>query len=98
LYRVFNNGKFTEGGRFYGGEYQSLNENKRSKILIDYKKTCEVDYSAFHARMLYHLAGINCEDDPYQMVKPEPELRPLIKKMMQMLINAKSLSKAIGAF
>jgi hypothetical protein len=98
LYRVFNNGKFTEGGRFYGGEYQSLNERLRAEILINGQNTCEVDYSAMHARMLYHRARINCKSDPYQMVSPEPELRLPIKKMMQIIINAKSQWEAVGAF
>jgi hypothetical protein len=98
LYRVFNNGKFTKGGRFYGAEYQSLNEQQRARILINGGETCEVDYSSFHARMLYHLEGMNCQVDPYTMVDSKPELRLLIKKMMQIIINAKSRGEAVGAF
>ena len=98
LYRVFSDGKFTFGGRFYGAEYQSLNECQRSRILIDGEETCEVDYSACHIRMLYHKEGLDCEGDPYKMVSSDPGMRSYIKKMMQMLINAKSRSKAIGAY
>ena len=98
LFRVFNDGKFTFGGRFYGAEYQSLNECQRTQILIDGEETCEVDYSACHIRMLYHKEGLDCEGDPYKMVSSDPGMRIYIKKMMQMLINAKSRGKAIGAY
>jgi len=98
LYRVFNNGKFTVGGRFYGGEYQGLSEIQRSQVLIDGEESCEVDYSACHIRMLYNLEKMNYKDDPYKIDGIKPAMRLYVKKMMQMLINANSISQAIAAF
>ncbi len=98
LYRVFNNGKFDEGGRYYGAEYQSLNGAERAQILINNNKTREVDYSAYHIRMLYHREGIDYKGDPYCAVTEIKELRTPIKKMVQMMINAKTQYIAIKAF
>ena len=98
LYRVFNNGNFVEGGRFYGADYQLLNSEQRKAILINGNKTVEVDFQALHPRMLYHLKRIDYQDDPYTAVSNVKELRKPIKKMMQMMINAKTKPKAVGAF
>ncbi|OQY70294.1 MAG: hypothetical protein B6D44_16090 [Ignavibacteriales bacterium UTCHB2] len=98
LYRVFNNSRFDQGGRFYGAEYQSLNADERSKILINNNKTREADYSAYHLRMLYHLEGIDFQGDPYLAVTEVKELRTPVKKMVQMIINAKNEYEAIQAF
>ena len=98
LYRVFNNGRFEEGGRFYGAEYQSLNEKERAEILINNNTTREVDYKAYHLRMLYHLEGLDYKGDPYLDVTGIQELRTPVKKMVQMIINAKTEYEAIKAF
>jgi predicted protein tyrosine phosphatase len=48
--------------------------------------------------MLYKLEGVNCKEGPFEMVSPVPELRPLIKKMMQIIINTKSRRETVEAF
>jgi len=98
LYRVFNGGKFTMGGRFYGAEYQSLNEEQRGKILIDGEETCEVDYSACNIRMLYHLEGLEYKSNPYKIVNSDSWMQLYVKRMFHILINAKSLPKSIAAY
>jgi len=98
FYRVFNNGKFTEGGRFYGAEYQSLSEEARAKIRINGNATIEADYEALHIRMLYNKEGIDYKSDPYTEVSPILDLRTPIKKLLQIMINAKTEQKAIKAF
>jgi len=98
LYRVFNGRKFTLGGRFYGAEYQSLNEEQRAKILIDGEETCEVDYSACNIRMLYHLEGLEYKSNPYKIVNSDSWMQLYIKKMFHILINAKSLPNSIAAY
>ena len=98
LYRVFNNGRFDQGGRFYGGEYQSLSGEERAKILINGNKTIEVDYSAYHLNMIYHLEKIDYKGDPYLAVTGVKHLRTPVKKMVQMIINAKTEYEAIEAF
>jgi len=64
LYRVFNNGNFNYGGRFYGAEYQQLSGKERRSMLINGSKVVEADYSAFHIRMIYHLVGIDKKENP----------------------------------
>jgi len=98
LYRVFNNGKFDEGGRFYGAEYQGLNEEQRADIKINDNNTVEIDYKAMHPRMLYHLEKIDYTDDSYLAVCDDSDLREPIKKMLQIIINAKNYKAAMGAF
>lgn len=98
LYRVFNNGNFTEGGRFYGATYQCLSEEQRKAIQINGNSTVEIDFRAFHVMMLYHLEKIDFQGDPYSAVSKVKYLRDPIKKLMQMMINAKTPRKAIEAF
>lgn len=98
LYRVFNNGKFDQGGRFYGGDYQRLSEEQRAKILIDGESVVEVDYSGLHGRMIYHYyEKIDYLDDPY-LINGNKELRPAFKKMFQMCINATGKIASVRAF
>jgi len=72
LYRIFNNGDISEGdgfahgGRFYGGWWEGVPEKYRHHITINGKRTVEIDYSAYHPRMLYALEGKALgERDPY---------------------------------
>lgn len=69
LHRVFNEASldFDKGGRFYGSFYQGLSENLRKKIYINEHETVEIDYSAIHPRMLYHMENIEYEGDPYMI-------------------------------
>jgi len=57
VYRVFNNNDWQQGGRFYGAWWISCPSKLRPHILIDGKRTVEVDYSGLHAAMLYAEAG-----------------------------------------
>lgn len=59
LYRIFNNGTFEDGGRFYGGWWQSIGEDTRRNICIDGEETIELDYEALHARLLHHQSGLD---------------------------------------
>lgn len=96
--RVFNNGVFTNGGRFYEAEYQFLSEEERSWITIDNEPVVEIDYKTFHPRILYHKEQIDIKGDLYQMVNPEKELRPAIKKMMNIMINANNDRQSVIVF
>lgn len=96
--RVFNNGSFRQGGRFYDAEYQFLSEEERSWITIDDEPVVEIDYKTFHPRILYHKVEIDIKGDLYLMANPEEELRPAIKKMMNIMINTKSDYQAVKAF
>ena len=104
LYRVFNDGDaanptFAKGGRLYGGWWMSEPEEARKRITINGKKTVEIDYAECHARMLYHLEGIDNKQPLYAVPEvtayeqqeglEEGTFRPCIKWLFQVLINGK---------
>lgn len=109
---IFNE-NFDQGGRLFSrgaSGYQSLETAKRLTMLIDGKAIAEVDYSGCQFRMLYHLKKIDFEGDVYMPEKLLPELymachsdkfkkkgRSYIKKIANIIINAKSQVAAIGA-
>jgi hypothetical protein len=72
LYRVFNDGSWGRGGRFYGGWWQSLPKAVRQTITINGEPTVELDFKALHPRLLYHLAKqpVPADVDPYAMGEP----------------------------
>jgi hypothetical protein len=98
LYRVFNNGSWGQGGRFYGAQYQQLSEDQRSKIRINSNEIIEVDFSALHPTMLYNLEGKQLNEDPYLMIDNNPEIRPLLKLALNTSINAETPKQTIWAF
>lgn len=67
LFRQFNNGSFDEGGRLYGGWWISIPNDLRPRMTINGNPTVELDYSGCAIRMLYHLRGLDCPDDPYRL-------------------------------
>ena len=96
LYRVWNNGSWERGGRFYGAEYQQLNEEERTRLLIDGNSVVELDYSGLHIRMLYHLEGIDYQDDPYRAVAADETSRKLLKQVCIVGLNTKSREQTIN--
>jgi len=99
LCRIFNNGCWTHGGRFYGGEWESLPKGVRKQIQIDGKPTIERDFSALHIRMLYRReAGIDFRGDPYLIPGYESEdARDAFKKILLRCLNADSRTAAVRA-
>lgn len=69
LYRVFNDGRWTAGGRFYGGWWLTMPGADRRNITIDGGPVVELDFKALHPRLAYHLEGrpLAPEDDPYDL-------------------------------
>lgn len=99
LHRVFNNGSFDDGGRFYGAFHIGTNKDWRKRyILINGSPTVELDYSAHHIRILYHLEGIDYDDDPYDILCKKPEERKIYKKILLTAINADSEIATIKSF
>ena len=96
LHRVFNDGSFSRGGRFYGALHLSLPRDLRPFILIDGQPTVELDYSGLHINMLYHMAGIDYLDDPYSACEGKA-LRKVYKAVGLIAINAENDKKAYGA-
>jgi hypothetical protein len=89
LYRVFNNGSFDFGGRFYGGWWQDVPSRWRSHITIDNVPTRELDFSNMQAAMLYAIEGERLETDAYSLEGVDRSYRKLIKKTFFQLINAR---------
>lgn len=94
LYRVFNNSSWKDGGRFYGGWWQSIPKELRRYVTIDGKRTVEADYSGLHAAMLFAMAGLDVPEDPYARCFPSDtkgDLRSIVKITFNALLNAKSV-------
>lgn len=90
LYRVFNNGSFRLGGRFYGGWWQELPKAKRAELLINGEPTVELDFASHQPRICYHLAGapLGREANPYLLqALPDPALREVTKRLFGQLVN-----------
>lgn len=69
LYRVFNNGSWTAGGRFYGGWWMTMPSTERARLTIDGEPVVELDFKGLHPRLAYHLVGqpLPPDDDPYDL-------------------------------
>jgi len=99
-HRVFNNGSFYLGGRFYGPWWVIASSELRKRMLIDGVATVECDYSGLHVHMLYSLSGhryfdIHGQgDDPYQLPDYSTDYRLLIKKTVWALFGSVSLRGA----
>ena len=87
--RVFNNETFKDGGRLYciDGGYQNWAKELRLKILINGKVVIELDYSALHPTMLYHLEGLELKQDPY-IIFNHPDKRKFLKYFILRMINS----------
>lgn len=100
--RIFSNGNFTSGGRFYGGWWQGTPSDMRPYILINGRHVVEHDFSGMHIHILYALKGKRLSDLgllPYKVSKDDdPERkRPYYKKLLLAAVNADSKSGCISA-
>lgn len=98
VHRVFNNEDWAQGGRFYGAWWISCPSRLRPYILIDGKRTVEVDYSGLHAAMLYAQDGQPIPIDPYERCLTKlgnTAERKLVKQTFNALLNAEGV-KRIG--
>ena len=105
--RIFNNSRWDQGGRFYGGWWQRCPKEYREKIEFDGVGGLEVDFSGMHIVILYAQEGINywadIGDDPYSIEQIEDinskiDLRAACKLLLLTAINADSPQKAFQAF
>ena len=108
-HRVFNNGRMNEGGRLYGGFWQSLSGAKDGKpderaddICINDEHLVGLDYGQIALRMLYSFEGKQLEmEDAYVLDGWGPECREGMKKLINSMINdptcePKALKKLFG--
>lgn len=96
--RVFNNGSFNEGGRFFSHWSQRIPSKYRQYITIDGEDTVELDYSCLHLSMLYAIERTQLpETDLYLLDGIPKTLRNVIKSAVNISINAPDKTKAIQA-
>ena len=84
--RIFNNGSFEEGGRFYGGWWQTIPSPYRALITIDGSRTNEFDFGKLHPTMMYAEANATCEGDAYDIgidTKHRDTIKELFNAMVQ---------------
>lgn len=93
--RIFNDGNYETGGRFYRSLETRISEDIRKNLMINGNPVVELDYSGFHLRMLYHENEIDYRDDPYSGLSQN--LRPVYKIVALCSINASNEKKAIQA-
>ena len=90
LTRIFTNGSFEEGGRFYRGWWQNVPSEYRKFITIDEGVTTEYDFSQLSPHMLYfaynHELG---EVDAYDRVL-DGEHRDVVKQAFNAMVQSSS--------
>ena len=88
LTRIFSNGRFDQGGRFYRAWWHNMPSEYRKFITIDGKRTCEYDYSQLNPHMAYYLRGAELgSEDAYSRVF-DGEHRPLVKQAFNAMMQA----------
>jgi len=100
LSRTFNNTSFEQGGRFYGGWWQTIPKGHRPFITIDNWFTEELDYSGMHINLLYNRLGIDTQDyfeDPYLIPDLDETYRNTTKIILLIMINARTDQGALRA-
>jgi hypothetical protein len=98
LYRIFSEGSFDYGGRFYGGWWQSIPSEFRRHIKIQNVSTDECDFSTLHPRILYAQEtgeALPDDDDAYDISaygwpggNKDKAFRGYCKKAFQQLVNS----------
>ena len=94
LVRIFSNGSFEQGGRFYRGWWQNIPKEYRKYITIDEKKTGEGDFSQLNPHMLYFANHKELgSEDAYDRVL-DGEHRGLVKQAFNAMVQASSPLKS----
>lgn len=91
LYRIFSEGSFQRGGRFYRGYWQQIPKDYRKYITIDNQRTAELDYSRFHISIAYAQLGLTPPEDSYKIhTKVSVEIT---KYAINAMLNSKDIVK-----
>ena len=96
--RIFNNGTWDDGGRFYGPWWQQIPNGKengawRKHIYIMGMPTVEIDYSGLHIVLLYALENLDYwsvdGEDPYSLpgYDNNESTRELLKLLLLIAVN-----------
>ena len=93
-HRVFNNGRLCEGGRLYGGFWQSLAGAKDGKpdereddICINGEHLVGLDYGQIAVRILYSFEDVQIDMEDAYLLPGWENSREGIKKLLNTMIN-----------
>ena len=90
LVRIFANGSFEEGGRFYRGWWQNVPSEYRKFITIDEKVTTEYDFSQLSPHMLYFAYNKDMgQEDAYDRVL-DGQHRKIVKQAFNAMVQSKT--------
>ena len=90
LVRIFTNGSFEEGGRFYRGWWQNVPSEYRKFITIDEKVTTEYDFSQLSPHMLYFAYNKDMgQEDAYDRVL-DGQHRKIVKQAFNAMVQSKT--------
>ncbi len=89
--RIFN-GSWDQGGRFYGGFWQSLSKDKRSTIKLNGEPVIELDYGSLHTHLLYCRTNATPEGDLYDLPGVS---RKVAKRAVLLMIGSRRRSNVI---
>lgn len=90
LYRKFVR-TWDEGGRLYGGWWQTVSKAERAHLTIDGQSTVELDYGRLHPTILYAQVGLTLDHDPYVVPGFDgPGVREVGKRTFNRLLNGQS--------
>jgi hypothetical protein len=88
LVRIFSEGRFDRGGRFYRGWWQNVPSDDRPCITIAGKKTCEYDFSQLNPNMVYFLRDKELgSEDAYDRVF-DSDHRDLVKEAFNAMMQS----------
>ena len=94
LVRIFSNGSFKQGGRFYRGWWQNVPREYRTYITIDEKRTAEYDFSQLNPHLLYHSNYKELgSEDAYDRVL-DGEHRIVVKQAFNAMVQASTPLKS----
>ncbi|GAA6208548.1 hypothetical protein NBRC116601_18410 [Cognatishimia sp. WU-CL00825] len=102
--RIFSRSDWLCNGRFYGGWWQQINSDWRSKIFINDTPVVEVDFRSLHVSLLSIETGNQLADDPYTLndhllrYMPLSLQRKFTKRLILTAINAASKDTAFRGF
>ncbi|WP_224982703.1 hypothetical protein [Geomonas agri] len=89
--RIFSNGSFTQGGRFYCGFWMGIPEDLRTRIIMNNQEVMEYDFKGMHLKMLYAMEGRPYGvEDPYRVPGYEQTklTRNVFKTLTLILLNS----------
>ena len=90
LVRIFSNGSFKEGGRFYRGWWQNVPSEYRKFITINEDVTTEYDYSQLGPHMLYFAYNKKMgQEDAYDRVL-DGQHRKIVKQAFNAMVQSSS--------